>query len=68
MVTLYTIGCPKCEILEKKLINAGLEFEKCTDILVMERFNINEVPCLEIEGKLLDFKGAVDYINKLEVK
>lgn len=68
MVTLYTIGCPKCEILEKKLINAGLKFEKCTDILVMERFNINEVPCLEIEGKLLDFKGAIDYINKLEVK
>lgn len=68
MITLYTIGCPKCEILEKKLINAGLKFEKCTDILVMERFNINEVPCLEIEGKLLDFKGAIDYINKLEVK
>lgn len=67
-MVLYTIHCPKCKVLETKLINAGLKFDKCTDILVMEKLNINEVPCLEIEGKLLDFKGAIEYINKLEVK
>ena len=28
---LYTTGCPKCRILEKKLSDKGIGFEKCDD-------------------------------------
>ena len=31
MIKLYTIGCPKCSILEKKLDAAHVDYEKVTD-------------------------------------
>ena len=28
MIVLYTVDCPKCKVLEKKLESNGIEFEK----------------------------------------
>ena len=42
MIKLYTIGCPKCSILEKKLDAAHVNYEKVTDkdIMIEKGFDV----------------------------
>lgn len=63
MVILYTVDCPKCLILEKKLNQASISFETCRDEDIMGQKNISSIPTLEVDGKLYTFKEAVDWIN-----
>lgn len=60
---LYTVDCPKCLVLEKKLNQANISFETCRDEDVMGQKNISSIPALEVDGKLYTFKEAVDWIN-----
>lgn len=60
---LYTVDCPKCLVLEKKLNQANISFETCRDEDVMGQKNISSIPTLEVDGKLYAFKEAVDWIN-----
>lgn len=64
-MTLYTIGCPKCTILEKKINEKGIKYEICEDTGTMINKGIDELPVLEMDGKLMNFKEAVDYVNTL---
>jgi deoxycytidylate deaminase len=34
-VTLYSTHCPRCQVLEKKLIKAGITYTVCDDIAFM---------------------------------
>jgi len=63
MVILYTVDCPKCFVLEKKLNQASISFETCRDEDIMGQKNISSIPTLEVDGKLYTFKEAVDWIN-----
>ena len=63
-IILYTVDCPKCKVLEKKLNNANISFEVCKDTKLMAGRNISKLPMLEVDGKMLTFKEAVDMINK----
>ena len=63
-IILYTVDCPKCKVLEKKLNNANISFEVCKDTKLMAKRNISKLPMLEVDGKMLTFKEAVDMINK----
>lgn len=65
-IILYTVDCPKCKVLEKKLnnANANISFEVCKDTKIMAERNISKLPMLEVDGKMLTFKEAVDMINK----
>ena len=63
-IILYTVDCPKCKVLEKKLNNANISFEVCKDTKLMAEKNISKLPMLEVNGKMLTFKEAVDMINK----
>ena len=65
---LYTVDCPKCKVLEKKLNNANISFEICKDTKLMTEKNISKLPMLEVDGKMLTFKEAVDMINKGVIK
>ncbi len=64
-MTLYTTGCPKCRILEKKLTDKGLDFEKCEDKETMKGLGIVAVPVLKVGGKMLNYFEAVKYVNAL---
>lgn len=64
MIKLYTIDCPKCKILEKKLNQAEIKYEKCTDISIMQQKGLDFLPVLEINDKIMDFKEAVTWLNK----
>lgn len=61
---LYSTNCPKCRVLKKKLSDKGLAFEEDLSVDEMEKLGITEVPVLSIEGALLDFKTAVDWVNQ----
>jgi len=64
MIKLYTIGCPKCNILEEKLDAKNIKYEKCEDKDIMISKNINKLPVLEIDNKLLEFIDANNWINE----
>lgn len=63
-IILYTVDCPKCKVLEKKLNSANISFEVCKDTKLMAERNISKLPMLEVDGEMLTFKEAVDMINK----
>ncbi len=36
-VTLYSMNCPKCKVLEEKLTEKGVGFSICTDVAEMKK-------------------------------
>ncbi|MGM9858073.1 MAG: hypothetical protein ACI311_02335 [Bacilli bacterium] len=66
-ITLYTVDCPKCKVLEKKLNNANIKYDICKDTKIMTAKNIIKLPMLGVDDKLLTFKEAVDMINQMGV-
>ncbi len=63
-VTLYTTHCPRCNVLASKLDSAGIEYDICEDEDEMVAKGMMSSPILEIDGELLDFKSAVDWISE----
>lgn len=64
-VTLYSTGCPRCHVLEKKLKQKSIQYEEINDIKIMEEKGYLSVPVLEVDGTSMDFKTANDWINSL---
>lgn len=64
MITLYTIDCPKCKILEKKLNNAGITYYVVNDREVIKSKGMDLMPVLEVDGIRMGFKEAVDWVNE----
>lgn len=62
-IILYTTHCPKCTVIEKKLTAAHLDFETCEDQETMKKKGFNTAPIVEVDGKTMEFKEAVDWIN-----
>lgn len=64
MITLYTIDCPKCKILEKKLEQANVQYEICKDrdIIIAKGFDL--MPVLEVDGQVMGFGEAVKWVNE----
>lgn len=65
---LYTTGCPKCRILEKKLTDKNVEYEVVCD---PEKIKVkgNAVPMLEVieedKSQVLSYYEAVKFVNSL---
>ena len=63
---LSTTGCPKCKILEKKLLDKGIDFEKCDDKEVMNSLGMVSLPMLKLDdGRMFGYFEAVKYVNAL---
>lgn len=60
---LYTQNCPKCEVLKKKLLQKNLSFKTSSDFSKLVENNIDTLPVLEVDGKLLEFPEAITYVN-----
>lgn len=63
-MVLYSTGCPKCKILERKLEDKQLKYEVVSDIDTMGRLGIQSVPMLRVDGSLMDFGEAVRWVNQ----
>lgn len=62
-VILYSTHCPRCKVLETKLNLKNIQYEINTDMDKMESLGIMSVPVLEIDGQLLQFKEATEWVN-----
>lgn len=63
-VILYEHGCPKCKVLKMKLDKRGIQYETVNDIEVMKAKGFNEAPKLEVDGVIMGFKEAADWIKE----
>lgn len=64
MPTLFSTGCPKCRILEKKLAQKGIEYVEVNDTQQMLDMGLKSVPWLEVDGQMMDFNQANKWINE----
>ena len=63
-VIMYSTGCPKCNVLKSKLDSKSIPYMVVSDVSSIVAKGITTVPVLEIDGRLLDFKEAVDWVNE----
>jgi glutaredoxin-related protein len=63
-VILFSTHCPRCKVLELKLKQKNIQYEENTDIEQMKAKGFKEVPKLEVNGVIYDFKEAVKWIGE----
>ena len=62
-IILYSTGCPKCNVLKKKLSEQNIEFIENNNVEEMMKLNFINVPILEVDGEKMNFKEAVEWIG-----
>ena len=62
-IVLYTIDCPKCKILERKLNEAGVEYEVVKDVDTMMSLGISSAPVLGVGENILNFNEAIGWVR-----
>lgn len=67
-IILHSTGCPKCEVLKKKLKAKNIEYVENNNVEDMESLGIDQVPVLSVDGNLMGFAEANNWINNTEVK
>ena len=63
-IILYSTGCPKCNILKKKLAEKNIPYIENNDVEEMASLGIDFVPVLYVNGEMLQFKEANDWVNQ----
>jgi len=63
-VILYSTDCPKCKVLKTKLDSKNIKYNIISDVDIIMSKGINTVPILEVNGNMMDFKTAVDWVNE----
>lgn len=63
-IILFSTHCPRCLVLTKKLQAAGIQYNEINDIEIMKEKGFKEAPKLEVNGVIMDFKEAVDWIKE----
>ena len=62
-IILYSTGCPKCNVLKKKLAEKNIPYEEITDVEEMDDMGLTTVPVLAVDGYFKDFPKACEWIN-----
>ena len=62
-VVLYSMGCPKCDVLQSKLDRAGIKYHKVYDKWEILSKGYDVLPILEVDGNPLEFSAAVKWVN-----
>lgn len=64
-LTLYSTHCPQCKVLQSKLDQAGLEYNLVEDQDVMIEKGFMSAPILEVDGAVLNFSKAIQWIKEM---
>jgi hypothetical protein len=65
-MVLFTKGCPLCVVLEEKLTQKGVVFEKSEDFSEIEERGFTRIPVLKVDGDTyLDFSAANKYVDSI---
>lgn len=64
-IILYTIDCPNCLVLEKKLKAKNIDFLRVSDedTIKAKGFGDSLFPILEVDGTVMDYKTAIKWVN-----
>lgn len=64
-IVLYTIDCPNCLILEKKLKAKNINVIRVSDkdAIIAKGFGESSFPILEVNGVVMNYKTAIQWIN-----
>lgn len=65
-VTLYSTDCPRCKVLEAKLIEKNVEYIVNKNQDEMERLGMMSAPALMVDGDLMMFAEAVKWVGDYE--
>lgn len=63
-IMLYSTHCPQCEILEEKLQVKNIQYTEINDVALMLNKGIKNVPVLEVNGEMMDFLKACEWVKK----
>lgn len=63
-VVLWSTHCPRCKVLELKLKQKGINYEENNNVEEMTAKGFQEAPKLEVDGTIMDFKEAVEWIGE----
>lgn len=63
-VLIYTSPiCPKCSALKQKMSSKGISFKETEDYTGLEGSGFFGLPVLQVDGKLMDFSAAWNWVN-----
>lgn len=65
-VILYSTGCPKCKVLKQKLDNKSVSYMENSSVDEMLSLGITQVPVLSVDGELLAFQQANEWVNQFQ--
>lgn len=60
---LYSTDCPKCKILEAKLNENGITFEKNEDVNEMLALGLKSAPAFKHNDQIMSFNEALVFIK-----
>ena len=61
---MYSTGCPKCNVLKRKLEGKNIAYTENTSIDEMKALGIMSVPVLKVEDRLLRFADALQWVQQ----
>lgn len=64
IITLYSTGCPRCNVLKKKLEEKSIEYTEVTSIDEIIAMGFREVPRLKVGDEIMDYVAAVRWVNE----
>ena len=66
-IILYSTGCPKCNVLKRKLDEKNIKYEIVDDIDKMQEKGFTSAPMLEVDGSIFDFSDAIIWLSKSKI-
>ena len=66
MITLYSTGCPKCELLKRRLEKDGIAFDVSDDIDKLIEMGFMNAPILQVNDNYYEFSDAMKKLKAFE--
>lgn len=64
-IVLYTTtNCPQCAVLKQLLDNKNILYEESHDVSFLKENHILSVPQLSLDGKLMNMKEAMKWLQE----
>lgn len=63
-IKLYTIHCPQCNVLRKKLDAAGISYSMIDDKEWLIANGYTKFPVLEIDDMKMNFSEAINWLKE----
>ena len=62
-VTLYSVGCPSCRVLETMLNENHINYTTIMDTKKMDELGITSVPQLDVDGERMSLAKAIQWMR-----